>query len=307
MADADPIQGTSFDEVTAVEGADRRYFASVDPSWDGPIGTHGGVLAAIGLNAIDREVNPAGELQIRSLTCQYLRAPKTGAVEIFVDPLRSGRRFSSSRAVMSQNGKPCISYLATHSGPDLEELISFSPPLPDVSPAPSRDAPSIPALEWNDNADGWMQFPEQAPTFFKRVLCAPRFGHGPFMGPDLDSDSGTENGGWVTTREPRSIDVCWLAFLVDAFWPSVLQPLRTPGVAPTLDLTIHFRAALPAGGLGDQPLLVYNNSISAAGGLVDSDSQVFSQDGELLAQARQLQLLAPFGPQGESGFSPPQT
>jgi acyl-CoA thioesterase len=307
MADEDSIQGTSFDEIIAVEGADRRYVANVDPSWDGPIGTHGGVLAAIGLNAIDHELNPNGELQIRSLTAQYLRAPKHGPVEIFVDPLRSGRRFSSSRAVMSQGGKPCISFLATHSGPDLEELLNFSPPLPDVRPAPSRDAQSIPALEMTESSDNWIEFPDEAPTFFKRVLCAPRFGHGPFMGPDVDPAAGTENGGWIATREPRNIDVFWLAFLVDSFWPSVLQPLRTPGIAPTLDLTIHFRAALPAGGLADQPLLVYNNSISAAGGLADSDSQIFSQDGQLLAQARQLQLLAPFGPQGERGFSPPQT
>ena len=78
------------------------------------------------------------------------------------------------------------------------------------------------------------------------------------------------------------------------FWPSILEPMRTPIIAPTLDLTTHIRATLPPDGLPDQPLLVHNTSIAVEDGFADSDSCVFAADGKLLAQARQLQLLAPF-------------
>ncbi|MGB0889224.1 MAG: hypothetical protein ACPGWS_02975, partial [Solirubrobacterales bacterium] len=73
------------------------------------------------------------------------------------------------------------------------------------------------------------------------------------------------------------------------------EPLRKPAIAPTLDLTTHFRAVLPPEGLPDQPLLVHNTSIAVEDGLADSDSRVFSANGRLLAQGRQLQMLAPFG------------
>ena len=101
-----------------------------------------------------------------------------------------------------------------------------------------------------------------APPFFRRMLLSPRFGGMLFSGTPADPQRGTENGGWIMTREPRAIDAAWLCFMVDALWPSVLQPLSSPAIAPTLDLTTHFRVSLPPEGLPDQPLLVYNNSIA---------------------------------------------
>ncbi|MFY9488053.1 MAG: hypothetical protein WAP35_05075, partial [Solirubrobacterales bacterium] len=53
--------------------------------------------------------------------------------------------------------------------------------------------------------------------------------------------------------EARPIDHAFLTFCVDAFWPSVFQPLRELVAAPTLDLTIYYRAELPPEGLVDQP------------------------------------------------------
>lgn len=282
-----------FDTAAAVSGAERRYSAHVHPSWDGPLTTHGGLLQAIALNAVDREVNRDGNFQPRSITCHYLRAPQHGDVEIFVDPLRRGRRFASSRATLSQNGKPCISVLATHSQRGLESPDNWAIPAPDVAAAPERSAPRVSPQEIAEGAIAWVQFPDETPAFFKRFLLAPRFGTGPFMGPPVDPAVGTANGGWITTHEPRPVDAAWLAFLVDALWPSVLEPLRTPSIAPTLDLTTHIRADIPPEGLPDQPLLVYNRTRALAGGLADSDSMVFAADGTLLAQGRQLQLVVP--------------
>lgn len=286
----DPI---SFDEALKIGGTDRRYSALLHPSWDGPATTHGGLLAAIALRAIDRETNADASKQIRSLTCQYLRAPKHGAIDIHVDPLRSGRRFSSTRAVISQFGRPCVSILSTHSVRDLPQLTSWATKMPDVPPPPHRDAEQIAITSGADFNSGWLDLPDAAPNCFKRIMISPRFGSAIYSGKPHDDVIGTENGGWVMLSEPRPIDPEFLAFLVDAFWPSVLQPMRDPAIAATLDLTIHFRSLLPIAGMNDQPLLVHNVSTAVIDGIADSDSRIYSADGLLLAQGRQTQLVAP--------------
>lgn len=287
------VDHPDFDQAIAVNGSNGTYRADVHPAWDGPLSTHGGLLGAIMLKAVDAEIADTA-FQIRSLTCHYLRPPKHGEVSVEVEVLRKGRRFASSRAIMYSEGKPAISALTTHSVRDLPIVDQWAPKGPEVKPPPDRDAPMLKPQEFALGNNGFIEMPEGTPEFFRRLLFAPRIGTGPFIGPPVDPQKGTSNGGWLLTRTPRSIDVAYLAFLVDIFWPSVLEPLRTPAIAPTLDLTTHFRATLPPDGLPDQPLLVHNTSIAVEDGLADSDSRVFAADGKLLAQGRQLQMLAPF-------------
>lgn len=280
-----------FTHATRVEGGAGKYVAEVNPHWDGPLTTHGGVLAGLMINACEAEVNADRSLQIRTLASQYLRPPAHGAVDINVRALRAGRRFTNLAVDMTQNNKLCVTALATYGSRDIDELLAFGPRLPDVAPAPERDAPVVEPHDWTDDSKGWLGVPEQAPKFFQRVLIAPRFGAGPFQGETEVGYGPLHTGGWIRTRTPRRIDDAYLALLVDIFWPTVLAPLRTPAIAPTLDLTTHFRSTLPPEGLDDQPLLVHNTTIAAGGGIAESDSLVFTADGQLLAQARQLMLL----------------
>lgn len=136
--------------------------------------------------------------------------------------------------------------------------------------------------------------PDGAPLFFSQMLIAPRFGDAPFAGAEHDPQTGTSNGGWISLPEHRPLDPAFMALLVDAFWPSVLQPLRVPAMAPTLDLTIHFRTVFPPEGLPDVPVLVHNTSRAVIDGISDSDSSIYLPDGTLLAQGRQSQLVTPF-------------
>ena len=63
-------------------------------------------------------------------------------------------------------------------------------------------------------------------------------------------------------------------------------------VAPTIDLTIHFRAPLPLDGMGpDDHALVLFSSRHAQHGFVEEDGQVWTPDGRLIAMSRQLAIL----------------
>jgi acyl-CoA thioesterase len=57
---------------------------------------------------------------------------------------------------------------------------------------------------------------------------------------------------------------------------------------PTIDLTIHFRADLP---LPSDYVLVTFESRLSHGGFVEEDGAIWSRDGHLIAQSRQLALL----------------
>lgn len=284
-----------FDRAIAVsELGPGRYAATVHAGWDGPLTTHGGILAANILRAVDMQINADRAMQVRTLACHYLRPPAHGGVEIVVTPLRAGHRFASTAATIEQNGKTCVTALLTHSTRGLPEVGRWQPALSEVAPAPPRRAPSLGPVEYYaEPGENWLSMPSGAPRFLQQLKVAPRFGDMLFMGPPVEPGQGAENGGWLMLPQPRPVDPELLAVFVDAFWPSAMQALRTPAMSPTLDLTIHFRAVLPPEGLPDQPLLAYNNSIALIDGTADSDSRVFTAGGDLLAQARQLQFVAP--------------
>jgi hypothetical protein len=195
--------------------------------------------------------------------------------------------------MISQDGRPCISLLSTHSVRDLPEVTRWTRDLPEVIPAPELDAGSLPPAEYIKSKTAWLEMPDGVPPFFKRMKIAPRYGAAPMAGIPVDPNIGTQNGGWVALPDPRPVDPELLIFLVDAFWPSVIETLKEPVAMPTLDLTIHLRTVLPPEGLPYQPLLVHNVSTAVIDGCGDSDSRVYSSDGALLAQGRQLQLVAP--------------
>lgn len=291
---------TDFDTVIAVQPlGEGRYAGCSHPEWDALFTTHGGVLAAVAVEAFEAEIKAAAAapaeplLQIRSLTCHYYKAPEHGDFELLAEPMRLGKRVSFLRLTMTQNDAPFLTAQAVFTTRGQPNMIEFQPTPPPVEPPPARDAETVPYHEYTRDGGKWIHYGEHAPRFLQQMHGAPQVGDGPFMGPEEVGPEGVENGGWVQPAKPRPVDAALLAFYADLYWPSVFQPMRTPAIAPTLDFTVHFRCELPPGGLPDQPLLIHNNTIASLDCVADSDSRIYDRDGRLLAQARQLQLLAP--------------
>jgi hypothetical protein len=92
-------------------------------------------------------------------------------------------------------------------------------------------------------------------------------------------------------EEPRVADAPMMACLLDA-WPPAVFPRSTKRiVAPTIDLTMHFRVPLPLPGAGPEDFYLGRfTSTLGREGYFEEDGEIWSPDGRLIAQSRQLAL-----------------
>ena len=105
------------------------------------------------------------------------------------------------------------------------------------------------------------------------------------------------SGGWMRLRRPVPIDAAVVACLVDAWMPSLFTRIDFRAYAPTVEMTVYFRAALPAPEVGPEEFLLgVFSSKRAEGGFWEEDGELWTRDGRLLAQSRQLALVLPAGP-----------
>jgi acyl-CoA thioesterase len=263
---------TEFDRATALEPlGGGAYAGTVDAGWFAGRGPNGGYLAAIVLRAMIAEVGDPGR-EPRSLTCHYLRPPAAGPIRVEVCVERAGRATSTLTARVVQDGRQCIVAIAAF-GVDVPAPAAYAAPAPAV-PRPEEVAPV-------DNTGSGL-------SIVSRFELRPALGAAMFAGAHE-----AITGGWLRLAEARATDAVALAMLADAWWPSPWVRLREPVAAPTIDLTVHFRApraaaALPAG----EPVLAVFRSTTAADGFFEEDGELWTRDGVLLAQSRQLALLA---------------
>jgi acyl-CoA thioesterase len=263
----------SFAAATAVRPrGGGRYDGVCDPCWSAPQGPNGGYLAAIVLRALQDEVAEHTRAP-RSLTCHFLRPPTAGAVRVEVVLERVGRSVTVLSTRLVQHDRPCVVALAAFARdfPSVLDYASAPPPVP----APAAVAP-------------WTPF-AGAPSVSRRVEVRPVFGDLP-----LSDAREAVTGGWLRLSEPEPPDPPAIAFYADAWLPAAFARLTAPVAAPTIDLTVHFRAphaiaALPA----QAPVLARFVSRTSAGGFFEEDGELWAPDGTLLAQSRQLALLVP--------------
>jgi acyl-CoA thioesterase len=114
----------------------------------------------------------------------------------------------------------------------------------------------------------------------------------PALGEPAFSGGAPYTGAWIRSREPRLLDAPLAAAYLDTWFPAPFVRLEHPYGAPTIDYTVHFRSPLPpAGASPEDPYLVAFKSNIARHGFFEEDGELWSADGTLLAQSRQLALL----------------
>jgi acyl-CoA thioesterase len=277
-ATAGPFERDTAVELLEREGTRSAFAAEVADGWRAGRGPHGGYLAAMILRALTRALDDSARSP-RSLTIHFLKAPQSGPVLIETAIERGGRSLSSMSARMVQDGATMALALAAFSvpwqGPEISEL-----QMPDVDPPGPERRP------------GAIIPPERGgPPFGRHITMQHRIGGVPFAG----GGQPMETGGWIGLVEPRELDPLALAFFTDALIPAPFMRLATPAPAPTIDITIHFRTALPrpeASGRDPHELVLARSRASTVHeGFFEEDAVIWARDGTLLAQSRQLALV----------------
>jgi acyl-CoA thioesterase len=261
-----------FDLDTALERKDESTFlGATSRDWWVDRGPHGGFLAALMLRGLRATVGDPSR-QIRSLTVHYIAPPALGPVEVNAEIERVGKSRISASARLVQGGKTKAIALA-----------AFSSAWESVEWAET----SMPAVAPHDDVDTLAATEGLTPRFFENFDARPVIGEWPFSGARR-----ALSGGWIRLAEPRLVDDLSVATFADAWMPSVFVRLDRPMAVPTLDLTVHFRTALPpAGMLPEDYVLVVFRSETAADGFFVEDGEIWSSNGTLIAQARQLGVL----------------
>jgi acyl-CoA thioesterase len=248
------------------------FGAVIDQPWWVIRGPHGGFLAAVILRAMTAAVDDPARPP-RSFTTHFLSAPALGPLTIrpVVERAGASATFVSARA--EQQGRTFALSLAAFSRP-FEGVAFDDATMPDVPP-PEEVAP----LELSD----------EVPPYLRNFEVRPAIGDRPFTG----SDHATV-GGWIRTADTHVADAPAVAAIMDAWVPSVFPRTTSPVVCPTIDLTVHFRSALPVEGARAEDLyLARFESWVARDGFFAEDGELWTRDGLLIAQSRQQALILP--------------
>jgi len=271
MREDAPAVAHPFDTDTAVEDlGGGRFGAEMSERWWVERGPNGGYVAAVVLRAI--QAAAVIERPPRSLTVQFPRAPVAGPVEITVRTEREGGAVTFLSARMEQQGELQAAALAVladdfdASGFAELQMPAVDPPGELYSPDPAQVA-GMPAMFQNYDVR-------------------------PALGDEAFSGGAPYSGLWIRARQPRLLDAPLAAAILDAWFPAPFIRLDRPVPAPTIDYTVHFRAPLPEPGASpEDPYLATFRSGLARGGFFEEDGELWSQEGSLLAQSRQLALL----------------
>jgi acyl-CoA thioesterase len=259
-----------FDADTAIEPlGGGRFAAAMSERWWVGKGPNGGYVAAVILRAI--QALGGTERAPRSLTVHFLKAPAAGAVEVTATVEREGGRATFLSARLTQDGATCATALAVLSGNWSED---------GFSEAAMPDAGEPGELHTLDPGG------EGRPNMLQNYRLRPALGEPAFSG------GPARNGTWIRTREPHILDAPLATTLLDTWFPAPFVKLDGPRPAPTIDYTVHFRSPLPPPGTGpEDAYLIAFRSNTARHGFFEEDGELWSADGVLLAQSRQLALL----------------
>ncbi len=272
---AEPDHRAPFEDAVAVEAlGEGRYLAAIDGAWDGPAAPNGGVLAAIMVRAAQAELGSQAPA-VRTISVHFLDAPSHGRVEIGVEILRRGKRVAVCDARMRQADRLVAQMTLVCSAARAQETsLDGGPP----------EAPRPGSTERVDLASA-----AGRPPLFGQVETRPAFGSPMFAGsPDAIT------GGWLALRDDvAALDAARLCALCDLWWPAIFGRLTSPGGVPTLQLTVYLRTT-ERDVYG--PVLARFESRHVREGHIEERGELWSSDGELLAESQQLALLIPLAP-----------
>ncbi|MBQ75499.1 MAG: hypothetical protein CMQ20_10830 [Gammaproteobacteria bacterium] len=270
------MKETQFDRDIALEPISAgHYEVNISDTWNVLIGPNGGYVAAIILKGMK---DTLGDVQTRSITFHFLSASLPGAANLHVNVEKRGRSLSTCTARLVQGERTIAMCMATFAS--ARESFSFRDfNMPEV-PGP-EDIPLEQRM--NPGLIGYVPFRDH---FDQRLAIGP-------VPPDTADESRV--GGWTRFKENREYDDLAIVAISDSWFPGlVVRDTPMPLHAPTIDHTVHFLTSvpIPSGGLDDFLLVDFTTSVAQEGYLIEN-GKIWSPEGYLIAQSRQLAVMLP--------------
>lgn len=252
---------------TGITGGSGRYTATLSRDWE-IWGPNGGYVAAIALRAAGAETplrRPA------TFTCQFINVAEFGEVDLTVHTLRASKRATALRVSMSQQSRlilEALVWVVDDAAQGLEHDVTSMPVVPGVTEVGSYD-------ELQPEGYPWFPFWRNLETreIHRRA--------------DRSSPGRPIWRAWLRYRPVATfadpfVDACRSLVLLDTMsWPAAVQPhpFPAPYVAPSMDVSVQFHRSAPR----SEWLFCDTRAPLASGGLIGSQSNVWSDQGKLLA------------------------
>jgi acyl-CoA thioesterase len=245
-----------------------RFLSRFDTPWYQGRGAFGGVVAGQLLRAMEHELKDPARL-VRSFTVHFCAPAVEGEARVHARIERTGTLVSYATARVENAAGVVAVASATFGIPRARgpRYFDFKPP---QVPRPEELRPAPPELPM--------------PTFcqfFEYRFCV---GSVPYSGGE------PRTGGWIRPKGPPLVmDAALCVALMDSYPPSVLSQVKGFQHAASVDFTVHFFQALPLA--GERPGAHYlrtGHSRWAAEGFSEDYQELWSEDGTLIAQCRQM-------------------
>jgi acyl-CoA thioesterase len=246
---------------------DGVYTRDVDDTWWGWNGQFGGYSLALALHACRMQNNDSTQRE-RAITMHFLRRMPAGSVRVVVATERQGRTATTFSVRLSVDERLCGVGLVMFGSDRRAEAYQLAQP-PDLVAPPPNETPQGTVIPGK---------------FLEQLDVWPRH-RGDFTG---GSDV-AESGGWLRLADRGGADERFLMMVADAYMPLSFLRASEPAVGGTLDFTAHFRAPVPETVIdGSEPVRVHLTSARSLDGYVDEDATVWTANGQLLLQSRQM-------------------
>ncbi len=242
-----------------------RARAVLDRGWWSWAGPHGGLLGALLLRTAQQL---AGDREPRALSVHYLTAPPEGPVDLTATVLREGGSSAVVRADLhAPDGTLAATAVLTSGRAARRPTASYDV----VAPPPAPPAGQCEPLE----------IPPELVPF------AGHFSYRPVGPAPLSGGDRAELVAWVRLRADEAYDPAALVVLADVLPPALYGATAVPVPVPTVELQVVLAGGAPVRGW----VLSRIATRTAGDGWCVDDSEVWSPDGRLLAQARQVRRV----------------
>ena len=253
-----------------VAGKDGSWIGRVHPGWDIFGIANGGYLMAIAARAMAQR---AGGRHLTSISAHFMNPASPGPVEVVVAPIKVGGSFSTVTAVM-RGERPLVAATASFTEEDRQ--------VPDAVIIHSS-APDLPPPDQCVRATPSSTGPPPPPFMDKvRVMIHPD---------DATALRGERTGiarirGWFGLPDDEPIDEFAMILAADAFPPAVFNTNLPLKWTPTVEMTTYVRDPRPRAWLRCQFRTRF-----VTGGYLEEDGEMWDEEGDLVAQSRQLALV----------------